>query len=106
MTKFVVDDCPDANGNYTIRFDDGSVHGDTNRNPIATVYSKEFADMLAASPELLEIVRDLSLCLDEDYHHQGTHYIRETEGVQSIEPKGSFIELVARARKVTEKLDG
>lgn len=56
--------------------------------------------------ELMKIVKDVSLCLDEDYQHQGTHYIRMREGVSYLEPKGSFIELVARARAVMEKNDG
>lgn len=51
--------------------------------------------------ELLRIIKSLSLCLDEYGAHQGTHYIRDGK----IEPKGSFIELVERARRVLEEND-
>ena len=33
-----LDPCPDANGNATIRWDDGSENGNTEKQPIATVY--------------------------------------------------------------------
>jgi len=52
--------------------------------------------------ELLSVIKDLSLCLDEYSQHQGTHYIRDGK----IEPKGSFIALVERAKEITEKADG
>lgn len=54
-TKVKVDECPDANGHWTIRFDDGTPNGDTDQQPIATVYSKANADTIAAainSPKL------------------------------------------------------
>lgn len=47
--KWVVDDCPDANGHWTIRPADGTVCGDTNRQPVATVYSREAADHIVLS---------------------------------------------------------
>ncbi len=34
-----VDECPDANGHATIRWDDGSENGDLERQPVATVYN-------------------------------------------------------------------
>ncbi len=37
-TPWVVDAVSDANGYRTIRTDDGSIHGDTDVQPIATVY--------------------------------------------------------------------
>lgn len=52
--------------------------------------------------ELLDVVRDLSLCLDEHGQHQGTHYIRDGK----IEPKGSFIALVQKAQEIMERTDG
>lgn len=49
-----------------------------------------------------KIIKDLSLCLDENDQHQGTHYIRDGK----IEPKGSFIALVHKAQEITERTDG
>ncbi len=43
QTLWVIDSCPDANGYWTIRNDDGSIHGDTNSEPIATVYDHDVA---------------------------------------------------------------
>lgn len=44
--NYVVDECPDANGHWTIRYADGSANGDTEREPIATVYNREDAENL------------------------------------------------------------
>lgn len=41
-----VDPCPDANGYATIRWDDGSGNGDTERQPIATVYDWDDAQAI------------------------------------------------------------
>ncbi len=46
--KWVVDDCPDANGFSTIRIADGTVHGNTEEEPIATVYDEEMAQYIVA----------------------------------------------------------
>ena len=54
-----VDGCPDAHGFWTIRPADGSEHGDTDAQPIATVYRERDADMIAAAPELYEVLRAL-----------------------------------------------
>ncbi len=51
--------------------------------------------------EMEDVIKKLSLCLDEYGAHQGTHYIRNDK----IEPKGSFIELVDRAQKITARLE-
>jgi len=48
------DEQGDANGNFTIRPDDGSTNGDTHAEVIATVYTEEDARLIAAAPELLE----------------------------------------------------
>lgn len=41
--RLVVDDCPDAAGFWTVRPADGTVHGDTEAEPIATFYDKSLA---------------------------------------------------------------
>lgn len=46
--NLVVDPCPDANGHHTIRWADGSVVGDTERQPVATVYDQDMAYKLVA----------------------------------------------------------
>lgn len=38
-----VDPCPAANGESTIRWDDGSENGNTERQPVATVYNEDDA---------------------------------------------------------------
>ena len=43
IRKLTIDDCPDANGYYTIRFDDGTIHGNTEEQPIATVFDLSIA---------------------------------------------------------------
>lgn len=43
MNRVQLDECPDANGFYTIRYFDGSPNGDTERPVIATVYDYDFA---------------------------------------------------------------
>lgn len=43
IRKLIVDDCPDADGHHTIRFDDGTIHGNTEEEPIATVYDLSIA---------------------------------------------------------------
>jgi len=48
LCPWVVDPCPDANGNWTIRVDDGSENGNTEREPIATAYSRSSADTIVA----------------------------------------------------------
>ncbi len=41
-----VDPCCDAYGNWTIRIDDGSHHGDTSESPVATVYGLALAERI------------------------------------------------------------
>jgi len=48
MPMFQVDECGDADGFSTIRPYDGSVNGDTDTEPIATVFKSEHADMLVS----------------------------------------------------------
>ena len=56
---WTVDAAVDAHGFYTIRRADGSEHGDTVHAPIATVFLKEDATVIAASVELAVVLRDL-----------------------------------------------
>ena len=53
------DDCRDACGNTTIRRYDGTVHGDTEHPPIATVYADADATLIAAAPDLLDALVSL-----------------------------------------------
>lgn len=48
-----VDECADANGFATIRPDDGSANGDTDAQPLATVYDWNAARIMAAAPAML-----------------------------------------------------
>lgn len=43
LPPVVVDECPDANGNWTIRLADGSSNGDISVPPVATVYDHDHA---------------------------------------------------------------
>jgi hypothetical protein len=47
----------DANGFHTIRPHDGTVHGNIHESPIATVYTEEAANLIAAAPALLEAAK-------------------------------------------------
>ena len=58
-----VDTCPDARDYSTIRFADGSEHGNIEDWPIATVYAEEYANVLAAAPELYEALRVVQTAL-------------------------------------------
>ena len=46
MKRWTVDPATDANGHWTIRIDDGSDHGDTEQQPIATVFVREDAVLI------------------------------------------------------------
>jgi hypothetical protein len=52
-TKWTVDVAPDAAGFRTIRPADGTCYGDTDQQPIATVYTEQHAPLIAAAPDLL-----------------------------------------------------
>lgn len=57
---WTVDECEDANGNLTIRPSDGSRNGNTERQPIATVYgSAPSANLMAAAPAMLAALQAL-----------------------------------------------
>jgi hypothetical protein len=46
ILPWVVDECPNDSGHWTIRFADGSPNGDTDRQPIATVYDLYIAEKM------------------------------------------------------------
>lgn len=47
--KWVVDECPDASGNWTIRVDDGTPNGNTDAGVVATVYGLALAEHIVAA---------------------------------------------------------
>lgn len=53
------DDCPDAHGHTTIRIADGTPNGNTEEQPIATVYDDGSARLIAAAPDLLASLREM-----------------------------------------------
>jgi len=64
--KFQVDNCLDADGDYTIRLYDGSEHGDTEAAPIGTIFREEHVDMLVS--DAIDYVR---ITPDDIRHHIG-----------------------------------
>jgi hypothetical protein len=71
MSKFtpgpwVIDACEDACGNLTVRRADGTEHGNTEQEPISTVYSPHDASLIAAAPDLLEALREINAEVTED----------------------------------------
>jgi len=48
MTRWTVDECPDARGFWTIRRADGTPNGNTEAPPIATVYGLALAETIVA----------------------------------------------------------
>lgn len=58
--KLTVDSCPDACGYLTIRYADGTEHGNTETQPVATVYENQgTANLFATAPELLATLQIL-----------------------------------------------
>jgi len=47
--NWTIDECPDANGFWTIRISDGTPNGDIDSQPIATVYTLEDAERIVQS---------------------------------------------------------
>lgn len=75
---WVVDKRRDANGFWTIRIDDGSFSGDTSVEPIATVYHKQNANMIASAKALLLACYEFL---------EGNDYWQENDYLQSIKEK-------------------
>lgn len=46
LNLLIVDPIPDANGFYTIRWDNGTENGDTEQQPVATAYNFENAQYI------------------------------------------------------------
>lgn len=53
---WTIDACLDAAGHSTIRRCDGSPHGDTALQPIATVYKEADARLIVAAPEMYKAI--------------------------------------------------
>lgn len=75
---------------FSVNSDNGNVQSDDDPNGEYV----SFEDYQKA----LDIIKDLSLCVDEYNDAQGTHYIDKNNG--RIYPKGSFIALVQRAKDI------
>lgn len=58
--RWVVDFCPDADGHSTIRVANGEPNGNTDVEPIATVYEGKDATLIAVAPELANILTRLT----------------------------------------------
>lgn len=56
--EWIVDPIADAHGYNTVRIADGSINGNTDEEPIATVYKDEDAKLIAGAPKLLQGVQD------------------------------------------------
>lgn len=50
---WVVDECQDANGFWTIRLADGTENGNTDAQPIATVFDLAIAEHIVATHNLM-----------------------------------------------------
>lgn len=55
--RWKIDECLSPGGFYTIRPYDGTPNGNTEAQPIATVYREEDARLIAAAPDLLKVAR-------------------------------------------------
>ncbi len=71
------DEQGDANGNFTIRPDDGSTNGDIHAEVIATVYTEEDARLIAAAPELLEVLKYVLPILEDNNLTFGDDFAKE-----------------------------
>ena len=64
--RWKIDECPDAEGNWTLREDDGTEHGNT-ETCIATVYGGEQEqNLIESAPLLAERVRILREALEDN----------------------------------------
>jgi hypothetical protein len=67
---YTIDECRDAQGFVTIRRFDGSPNGDTEAQPIATVYVESAAPLFAASPDMLAALESAHYLLSELRAHE------------------------------------
>ena len=71
--RWKIDECQDANGNWTLREADGTEHGDT-ETCIATVYGGVMEqELIEAAPRLAEQVKLLREALEEGKQLLATH---------------------------------
>ncbi len=56
--QWMVDEALDAHGFATIRRDNGTVNGDIEAQPIATVYDVSHAKLIALAPQFREAAKD------------------------------------------------
>ena len=82
--RWTADDCHGANGFITIRPWDGTLHGDTGVNPIATVYEVAHADLIAAAPQMREALEAALLQLMLIQTVNSTRAIRKGEVDSSV----------------------
>lgn len=45
-SDWIVDNCPDAQGFWTIRLDDATLNGNTDSQPVATVFDRNIAELI------------------------------------------------------------
>lgn len=89
---WTVDVAPDAGGFSTVRPDNGTCYGDTDQQPIATVYELDHAGLIAAAPDLL-LAAEEYLRLECDPAH--------AEGSMSLDyARDDLRAAIARARGV------
>ena len=74
LTDWTVDVELDANQYSTIRIANGTCYGDTEREPIATVYDADHAKMIAVVPEFLETLREFVSDVETAYS-SGMHIL-------------------------------
>ena len=70
QSDWIVDECPDAHGNLTIRVADGSPNGNTELEPIATVFDPANAPLVALSPLFRDTLERVLDDIDDFYEKQ------------------------------------
>src|SRR3990167_3093084 len=60
---WTVDVAPDAAGFHTIRIANGTCYGDTDQQPIATVYDKQHTRLIAAAPVQFALIEHVYILL-------------------------------------------
>jgi hypothetical protein len=70
----IIDECPDAQGYSTLRFDDGTSNGDISDPPVATIYRQEFGGILAATPDLYEALWAFVDLMEQEWDDKRTGF--------------------------------
>ena len=90
--NWIVDECEDANGFSTIRWDDGTPNGDLDAQPIATVYEHRHAEIISKTPAMksaLETIRDMQITPDTNYRELAELCMSIANiTLQELEPRG------------------